>query len=83
MADHRKQDYLSHKIAGKNVLDYRKQMKGMLTGPWAEQYEKTIDAFNDVLRQSETEACEFGFTLAAHLMMDVMQTVELPPIDEA
>ena len=29
------------------------KMKGMLTGPQAEQYEKTIDAFNDVLGQSE------------------------------
>lgn len=59
------------------------KMKGMLTGPQAEQYEKTIDAFNDVLSQSEIEAYEFGFNLAVRLMMDVMQTMELPDIDEA
>ena len=58
------------------------KMKGMLTGPQAEQYEKTIDVFNDVLTQSEVEAYEFGFTLAVRLMMDVMQTMELPSIDE-
>ena len=58
------------------------KMKGMLTGPQAEQYEKTIDAFNDVLSQSEIEAYEFGFTLAARLMMDVVQTMELPSIDD-
>lgn len=58
------------------------KMKGMLTGPQAEQYEKTIDAFNDVLTQSEIEAYEFGFTLAARLMMDVVQTMELPAIDD-
>jgi hypothetical protein len=43
---------------------------------------KTIDAFNDVLTQSEIEAYEFGFTLAARLMMDVVQTMELPSIDD-
>ena len=58
------------------------KMKGMLTGPQAEQYEKTIDVFNDVLTQSEVEAYEFGFTLAVRLMMDVMQTMEIPSIDE-
>ena len=58
------------------------KMKGMLTGPQAEQYEKTIDAFNEVLTQSEIEAYEFGFTLAARLMMDVVQTMELPSIDD-
>ena len=58
------------------------KMKGMLTGPQAEQYEKTIDAFNDVLTQSEVEAFEFGFTLAARLLTDVMQSMELPSIDD-
>ena len=58
------------------------KMKGMLTGPQTEQYEKTIDAFNDVLAQSEIEAYEFGFTLAARLMIDVVQTMELPSIDD-
>lgn len=58
------------------------KMKGMLTGLQVEQYEKTIDAFNDVLGQSEIEAYEFGFTLAVRLMLDVMQTMELPSIDE-
>ena len=59
------------------------KMKGMLTVPQAEQYEKTIDAFNDVLAQSEIEAFELGFTLAAHLMIDVLHSAELPDIDEA
>ena len=36
------------------------KMKGMLSGPQAEQYEKTIDAFNEVLTQSEIEAFELG-----------------------
>lgn len=58
------------------------KMKGMLTGPQAEQYEKTIDAFNDILTQSEIEAYEFGFALAVRLMMDVMQTMEFPDIDD-
>ena len=58
------------------------KMKGMLTGLQVEQYEKTIDSFNDVLGQSEIEAYEFGFTLAVRLMLDVMQTMELPSIDE-
>ena len=59
------------------------KVKGMLTGPQAEQYEKTIDAFNEVLTQSEIEAFELGFTLAARLMINVLQSAELPDIDEA
>ena len=58
------------------------KMKGMLTGPQTEQYEKTIDAFKEVLTQSEIEAFELGFTLAARFMIDVLQSAELPDIDE-
>ena len=58
------------------------KMEGMLTGPQAEQYEKTMDAYNEVLTQSEVEAFEFGFTLAARLLTDVMQSLELPSIDD-
>ena len=58
------------------------RMKAMLSEQQTEQYEKTIDAFNEVLTQSEVEAFEFGFTLAARLLTDVMQSLELPSIDE-
>ena len=58
------------------------KMKAMLSEQQTEQYEKTMDAFNKVVTQSEVEAFEFGFTLAARLMMDVMQSAEIPSIDE-
>ena len=58
------------------------KLKAMLTEDQAEQYEKTMDAYNEVLTQSEVEAFEFGFTLAARLLTDVMQSLELPSIDE-
>ena len=59
------------------------KMKAMLSEHQTEQYEKTMDAFNEVVTQSEVEAFELGFTLAARLMMDVMQSAEVPSIDEA
>ena len=55
----------------------------MLTGERKEQYDKTIDAFNDVVSVTEEEAFELGFTLAARLMIDVMRSAEIPSIDEA
>ena len=55
----------------------------MLTGEQKEQYDKTIDAFNEVVAVTEEEAFELGFTLAARLMMDVMQSAVVPSIDEA
>ena len=58
------------------------KLKEMLTEDQAEQFEKTMDAYNEVLTQSEVEAFEFGFTLAARLLTDVMQSLELPSIDE-
>ena len=58
------------------------RMKAMLSEQQTEQYEKTIDAFNEVLTQSEIEAFELGFTLAARLMIDVLHSAELPGIDE-
>ena len=54
----------------------------MLSEQQTDQYEKTIDAFNEVLTQSEIEAFELGFTLAARLMIDVLHSAELPDIDE-
>ena len=54
----------------------------MLTGEQKEQYEKTIDAFNEVVAVTEEEAFELGFTLAARLMIDVMRAAEIPDIDE-
>ena len=59
------------------------KMKATLSEHQTEQYEKTMDAFNEVVTQSEMEAFELGFTLAARLMMDVMQSAEIPSIDEA
>ncbi len=59
------------------------KMKAMLSEQQTEQYEKTMDAFNEVVAQSEVEAFELGFTLAARLMIDVMRSAELPSIDEA
>ena len=59
------------------------KMKAMLSDQQLEQYEKTMDAFNEVVTQSEVEAFELGFTLAARLMIDVMQSAEIPSIDEA
>ena len=58
------------------------KLKAMLSEEQAEQYEKTMDAFNDVVAVTEEEAFELGFTLAARLMMDVMQSAEIPSIDE-
>ena len=53
----------------------------MLTGEQKEQYDKTIDAFNDVVSVTEEEAFELGFTLVARLMMDVMCSTEQSDID--
>ncbi len=58
------------------------RMKAMLSEQQTEQYEKTICAFNEILTQSEIEAFELGFTLAARLMLDVLHSAELPDIDE-
>lgn len=54
----------------------------MLTGEQKEQYDKTIDAFNEVVAVTEEEAFELGFTLATRLMIDVMLAAEIPDIDE-
>lgn len=54
----------------------------MLTGEQKEQYDKTIDAFNEVVAVTEEEAFELGFTLAVRLMIDVMRSAEIPDIDE-
>ena len=59
------------------------KLKAMLSEEQAEQYEKTMDAFNDVVAVTEEEAFELGFTLAARLMIDVMRSAEIPSIDEA
>ncbi|MBR4655489.1 MAG: hypothetical protein IKO68_02685 [Oscillospiraceae bacterium] len=59
------------------------KLKAMLSEEQAEQYQKTMDAFNDVVAVTEEEAFELGFTLAARLMIDVMRSAELPSIDEA
>ena len=59
------------------------KMKAMLSEHQTEQYEKTMDAFNEVVTQSEVEAFELGFILAARLMIDVMRSAEIPSIDEA
>ena len=58
------------------------KLKAMLTEEQAEQYQKTMDAFNEVVAVTEEEAFELGFTLAARLMIDVMRSAELPSIDE-
>ena len=58
------------------------KLKEMLTEDQAEQLEKTMDAYNEVLTQSEVEAFEFGFTLAARLLTDVMQSLEPPSIND-
>ena len=59
------------------------KLKAMLSEEQAEQYQKTMDAFNDVVAVTEEEAFELGFTLAARLMIDVMRSAEIPSIDEA
>ena len=53
----------------------------MLNAEETEQYQKTLDAFNDVVSVTEEEAFELGFTLAARLMIDVMRSAEIPSID--
>ena len=58
------------------------KIRAMLSEQQTEQYEKTMEAFNEVVTQSEVEAFELGITLAARLMMDVMQSAEIPSIDE-
>ena len=42
-----------------------------------------MDAFNEAVPQSEAEAFEFGFPLAARLMTVVMQSAEISSGDEA
>ena len=59
------------------------ELKAMLSEEQAEQYQKTMDAFNEVVAVTEEEAFELSFTLAARLMIDVMRSAELPSIDEA
>ena len=59
------------------------KLKAMLSEEQTEQYQKTMDAFNEVVAVTEEEAFELGFTLAARLMIDVMRSAELPSIDEA
>ena len=59
------------------------KLKAMLSEEQAEQYQKTVDAFNDVVAVTEEEAFELGFTLAARLMIDVMRSAEIPSIDDA
>ena len=54
----------------------------MLTGEQKEQYEKTMDAFNEAVALTEEEAFELGFTLAARLMIDVTRSAELPDVDD-
>ena len=54
----------------------------MLTGEQKEQYDKTIDAFNDVVSVTEEEAFENGFTLGVRLMIDVMRFAEISSIDD-
>jgi hypothetical protein len=55
----------------------------MLNAEETEQYQKTLEAFNDVVSVTEEEALELGFTLAARLMIDVMRSAEIPSIDDA
>ena len=59
------------------------KLKAMLNAEETEQYQKTLDAFNDVVCVTEEEAFELGFTLAARLMIDVMRSAEIPSIDDA
>ena len=59
------------------------KLKAMLSEEQAEQYQKTMDAFNDVVAVTEEDAFELGCPLAARLMIDVMRSAELPSIDEA
>jgi len=61
----------------------RKRLKAMLSEEQAEQYQKTMEAFNEVVAVTEKEAFKLGFTLAARLMIDVMRSAELPSIDDA
>ena len=59
------------------------KLKAMLNAEETEQYQKTLDAFNDVVSVTEEEAFELGFTLAARLMIDVMRSAEILSIDDA
>ena len=58
------------------------KLKAMLNKEQTEQYQKTLDSFNDVVAVTEEEAFELGFTLAARLMMDVMRSAEISSIDD-
>ena len=58
------------------------KLKAMLNKEQTEQYQKTLDAFNDVVSVTEEEAFELGFTLAARLMIDVMRSAEISSIDD-
>ena len=58
------------------------KLKEMLTEDQAERNEKTMDACSEVLTQSDVEAFEFGFPLAARLLTDVTQSLEFPSVDD-
>ena len=58
------------------------KLKAMLNAEETEQYQKTMDAFNDVVSVTEEEAFELGFTLGVRLMIDVMRSAEIPSIDD-
>ena len=59
------------------------KLKAMLNAEEMEQYQKTLEAFNDVVSVTEEEAFENGFTLGVRLMIDVMRSAEIPSIDDA
>lgn len=59
-----------------------KVMKEMLSDSQREQYEKTMDSFNEAVAVSELEAFEIGVTFAVRLMIDVMQSAVLPDLDD-
>ena len=59
-----------------------KILKEILSDSQREQYEKTMDAFNEAVSQSELEAFQTGFSVATRLMIDVMQLTAIPDLDD-
>ena len=58
------------------------KLNAMLSELQKDQYEKTMAAFNEAVAETELEAFELGFTFAARMMIDVMQSAEVPRMDE-
>ena len=57
-------------------------LRAMLSDVQKEQYEKVHDSQSELTDLLEREAFAEGFCLAVKIMIDVMNTMEIPSIDD-